>query len=142
MGGGEIMTKLSELEERRAAIVEEMGSLGDLRRGSLSERTRPCGKPNCHCKQPGSPGHGPTYSLTYKVSGKSRMETIPPKRLGEVRQQLENRQRFAELSKQFLEVNEEICRQRSLAKSSEETASKKNSGRKSKRKSRGSSTAS
>jgi hypothetical protein len=119
------MTKLSELEERRAAIVEEMGSLGDLRRGSLSERTRPCGKPNCRCKQPGSPGHGPTYSFTYKVAGKSRMETIPPDRLDEVRRQLENRQRFAELSKQFLEVNEEICRHRSLAKSSEESAAKK-----------------
>lgn len=130
------MSELKELEKSRSSILKEMGNLGEMRRGSLSERVRPCGKPNCHCKKPGNRGHGPTYSLTYKVEGKTKMETIPPHRVAEVREQLENRQRFAELSRQFLEINEEICRLRSQENVAEERSAKKNSARKSKRKSR------
>ena len=129
------MVRMSALEKSRAAILEEMGSLGEMRRGSLSERTRPCGKLNCHCKKPGSPGHGPTYSLTYKVSGKSMMETIPAHRVPEIRKQLENRKRFAELSQRFLEINEEICRLGSVQESAEKASGKKNSGRRSKKRS-------
>lgn len=136
------MSKRSELEKNRVAILEEMGSLGAMRRGSLSERMRPCGKPNCHCKRPGDPGHGPTYSLTYKVAGRTKMETIAAYQVPEIRKQLENRKRFAELSQRFLEVNEELCRLGSVAKSAEEASAKKNSGKKSKQRSRRSSPAS
>jgi hypothetical protein len=116
-------------------MLEEMGALGAMRRGSLSERVRPCGKPNCHCKQPGNPGHGPTYSLTYKVGGKTQMETIPAHRVPAIRQQLENRKRFAELSQRFLEINEELCRQESVEKNAVEASGKKNSGKRSKKRS-------
>ena len=125
------MTGLSELESDRTSIVEEIRGLGDMRRGSLSARVRPCGKPNCRCRKPGGRGHGPTYSLTYKVAGRTKMETIPAHLVPEVRQQLENRRRFGELSRRLLEVNDAICRLRS--EGNRESDAKKNSVRKSKR---------
>ncbi len=134
------MSELNKLEKERAGILEEMGELGDLRRGSLAVRVRPCGKPNCRCKKPGACGHGPTYSLTYKENGKSRMETIPEHRVDEVQGQLENRKRFEVLCKRFLSVNEELCRLSREGGDREEPASKKNSKRRSKRPSRRKST--
>ena len=126
------MKELSKLEEKRAGILEEMGKLGPLRRGSLAKRFRPCGKPNCHCKKPGARGHGPTYSLTFKENGKSRMETLPEHRVEEVRSQLANRKQFEVLCKQFLSVNEELCRLSRKERDREEPVSKKNSKRRSK----------
>ena len=136
------MLEVKELEKSRATILEEMDALGEMRRGSLAKRVRPCGKPNCRCKKRGNRGHGPTYSLTYKVEGKTKMETIPKHRVAQVQEQLQNRQRFAELSKRFLEVNEEICRLRFQESVTEERTPKKNSAPKSKKKSPKRSTAS
>ena len=60
---------LPELELRRAGLVKQFARLGDLRSGSISGTSGRCGKPNCHCHQPGQPVHGPNPRLTYKVDG-------------------------------------------------------------------------
>ena len=41
-------TPLSELETQREHLKRQLSGLGDLRPGSLVERYRKCGKPNCH----------------------------------------------------------------------------------------------
>jgi len=118
---------IGTLEERRSDLAGQIGLLGDLRRGSLVERYIPCGKPGCHCTQPGSRGHGPCYSLTCKVEGRTKTEYIPKQQVALVREQLDNRRRFAEISKQFLEVNEQLCRLRLEA--GQESVAKKNSAK-------------
>jgi len=43
-----------------------------------------CGKPNCHCAQPGDPGHGPYFYLRYKRNGRLVEHYLgkePPKEL-------------------------------------------------------------
>ena len=55
---------LQALEVRREELRQQLASLGDLRPGSLVGRYRKCGKPNCHCAEDGSQGHGPSWSLT------------------------------------------------------------------------------
>lgn len=126
--------ELKALEQERITVLSQMRSVGDLRRGSLVERYIPCGKPGCRCTKPGGKGHGPSYSLTRKVEGKTQTEYIRPEHVGQVRKQLENRRAFAELCQRFFEVNEEICRLR-LTQASPADA-KKNSSRRSKRRSR------
>ena len=54
----------------------QLASLGDLRPGSLVARFK-CGKPNCHCAAEGAPGHGPSWSLTRGVRGKTVTRVIP-----------------------------------------------------------------
>lgn len=124
---------LADLERRRNELLEQMASLGDMRRGSLTERYIPCGKSGCRCTKRGNRGHGPQYSYTRKVNRKTSTEYISAERAEVVRGQIENRKEFAKLCQEFLEVNEEICdlRMEEVLR----TDSKKNSSRRSKRRS-------
>ena len=70
-------TTLSELEGQREHLKLQLAELGDLRPGSLVERYRKCGKPNCHCAETGQPGHGPSWSLTHDAKGKTVTRIIP-----------------------------------------------------------------
>lgn len=40
-------TTLSELEQQRTQLYAQLTAVGDLRRGSVNETYRRCGKPNC-----------------------------------------------------------------------------------------------
>jgi hypothetical protein len=46
------------LRDRRDELKTALAELGDLRPGSLVERYRRCGKPNCRCAAEGVAGHG------------------------------------------------------------------------------------
>src|SRR5207249_9076285 len=72
---------LSDLEQRRELIARRLTELGDLRPGSITATSGRCGKPECHCHQPGQPGHGPNFRLTYKVDGKTISEDRKSTRL-------------------------------------------------------------
>ena len=69
---------LQALNERREHIARELAALGDVQSGSLAERYRRCGKPTCHCATDGGPGHGPSWSLTRRVDGKTVTRIIAP----------------------------------------------------------------
>ncbi len=106
------MTRFEELEQKRSEVLEKFLALGDLRRGTLTKRYLACGKGGCHCTQPNSKGHGPKYSLTYKVKAKTKTEYIASEDTGQVNEQLSEHRRFVELCQEFIEVSEEICRLR------------------------------
>lgn len=104
---------LSELEQQRSRLVTQLGELGDLRPGSVTGIVRRCGKPTCHCAQPGDPGHGPTLRLTYKVQGKTISEALPTSAsVRKAEEEIAEFRKFQELSRSFVEVNEQICRLR------------------------------
>lgn len=121
------MSDLRALERERARILEEIRGVGDMRRGCLIERYLPCGKPGCHCGKPDSKGHGPKYSLTFKVKGRTKTEYIAPEEVGQVREQVQAHVRFLELCKRLVEVNEQLCRLRLEA--GQESVAKKNSAK-------------
>lgn len=102
------------MERKREKLLSEFLGLGDMRRGTLTERYVRCNKSGCRCNRAEDAGHGPNYHLTYKEKGKTRTETIQPGQVDRVREQLTNHQRFRELIQQVIELNEEICRARSL----------------------------
>jgi hypothetical protein len=133
------MGSIERLQSQMEKLVREIGALGPMRRGSLVERYLPCGRPGCHCGRSDSRGHGPKYSLTYKVKGRTKTEYVSPEQVPWVREQLQNHARFLELSKQLVETSEQIGR---LRLEGEREGSKKNSGKRSRRKSSGKSTGS
>ena len=99
--------------ERRDSILRQILALGDFRSGSITTTSGKCGKPNCHCHQPDSPGHGPNHRLTRKQDGKTVTETFSsPAELRKARAEVEAFHRFQSLSRELLEVNEEICKAR------------------------------
>ncbi len=58
---------LPELEVQRDSIKLQIAGLGDLRPGSLKDRFRKCGKPNCRCAKPGAAGHPGRLPVTRKA---------------------------------------------------------------------------
>lgn len=65
-----------------------------MRRGSLSERTVKCGKPGCPCGEDPAARHGPYFSLTRAVKGKTHSRLLTPGQAAVVREQLAAGQQF------------------------------------------------
>ena len=121
---------LSDLEQRRELLAQRIAELGDLRPGSVTSTSGRCGKPECRCHQPGQPGHGPNFRLTYKVAGKTVSEALAtPTAIHKAEREVEEFRKFQQLTREFLGTNTEICRLRPLEEESETELKKKRSKR-------------
>ena len=101
---------LDALQRQRDQLKSQLTHIGEMRPGSLVARFRKCGKPSCHCAKKGAKGHGPSYSLTRPVAGKTVTRIIPAgPAVEQTRQQLEEYHRFRQLVQQLLSVSEQIC---------------------------------
>lgn len=104
-----IVPDLERLEQRRDEIRAELTRIGDLRPGSLVGRYRKCGKPNCHCAREHDKGHGPSWSLTHQVRGKTVTRIIPSSAVDQTQEQIAEYQRLRRLTRELVEVSEGIC---------------------------------
>jgi len=101
---------LTALQLQRDQLKSQLSQIGEMRSGSLVARFRKCGKPTCHCAKKGVRGHGPSYSLTRPVAGKTVTRIIPAgPAVEQTRLQLEEYHRFRQLIQQLLNVSEQIC---------------------------------
>ncbi len=101
---------LQALRDRRDQLAASLAHVEDLRPGFLTARFRKCGKPNCHCIQKDSPGHGPSYSLTHRVAGKTVTQVIPQGPAVErAKTQIAEYRRFRKLVRELIIVSEQIC---------------------------------
>lgn len=100
----------TKLQSDRATLLQTLAATGDMRRGSITEVYRSCGKPRCACAAPGHPGHGPYYAFTRKVGGKTKTRQLRPgPALAKLEREVATYRRFRETCDQLLKVNEEIC---------------------------------
>jgi len=102
-------SRIEELRKRRDELRAELNRVSDLRPGSLVERYRRCGKPGCHCAQEGSAGHGPSWSLTREVAGKTMTRVIPLNAVQRTREQIAEYRRFRRISRELVETSERLC---------------------------------
>jgi hypothetical protein len=103
-------SQIEVLQIKRDQLKARLVEIGDMRPGSLVERFRKCGKPGCRCAQKDAPGHGPCYSLTHAVEGKTVTRIIPRGVAVEhARQQLAEYHRFRDLVRELITVSEQIC---------------------------------
>ena len=65
-----------------------------MRRGSVSERTMKCGKASCPCQQDPKARHGPYYSLTRPMAGKTQSRYLSPEQAELAREQIEQGHKF------------------------------------------------
>lgn len=101
---------LSRLQASRAALLRTLAATGDMRRGSISEVYRSCGKPNCACAAPDHPGHGPYYAFTKKIGGKTKtVQLRPGPVLDKLEHEVANYRDFRETCERLVEVNEALC---------------------------------
>jgi hypothetical protein len=128
-----ILETVQKLERRRAELKVKLGEAGDLRPGSLVERYRRCGHPGCHCAGEGSDGHGPSWSLTREVGGKTITRVIPPDAVARTRAQIDEYRRFRTVVRDLVETSEQLCDAKlgALDAAAQEGAKKKGSTRRS-----------
>ena len=107
-----------------------------MRRGSVSPRTIKCGKPGCACAHNPKARHGPYYSLTQAVGGKTHSRFLTAEQAQQARHQIDAGHRFRARVDAYWEASEAWA-DRQLAESigSGEEPKKKGSRRTSKAKS-------
>ena len=75
-------------------LSAELAEPKPMRRGSLSERMVKCSKPGCPCADNPDARHGPYFSLTRGVQGKTHSRFLTPAQAALARQQIEAGQEF------------------------------------------------
>lgn len=101
---------VSRLEKHWDELRARLGSISEMRPGSLVERYRRCGKPSCHCARAGAQGHGPCWSLTWAEDGKTFTRVLPAgSAVEQVRHQLAEYKRFRRLVREFADVGRRLC---------------------------------
>ena len=98
------------LEKQIQKIKQQIGELGNLRPGSLSQQYNVCGSPGCQCKASPPIKHGPYYQISFKRHGKSSSHFVREQDLPEVQQQLENYRRLRELVDDWISLSAELSR--------------------------------
>ena len=104
---------LTDLEQQRAAVLQQISDLKDFRAGSITGTGGRCGNSGCHCHHEGDPGHQPHPRLTYKVNGKTVTESFAtPAEQRKAEREIETFRRYRQLERSFVDINEKICRAR------------------------------
>lgn len=114
-----------------------------MRRGSLYERRMKCGQPTCACQHDPKAAHGPYFTLTQKIEGKTHSRYLSGEQVPAVRGQIEAGQRFREHLEGYWEAcerwaDEQLGALPASAEAAEKRGSKQTSKTKSSRKSRSS----
>jgi len=65
-------------EHHRQAILDLIATLGFCLPGTLTERHTRCSSPGCRCRSNPPQLHGPYYSWTRKIDGKTVTRTLTP----------------------------------------------------------------
>ena len=101
----------SDLRRRRRQLLRKLPPLDAVLRGSLIERYKRCGNPNCKCAE--GPGHGPKYYLSVSYSGRSpQMDYVPQAEHAQVSERLANYTQVREILEEISEINHELFRRR------------------------------
>lgn len=87
-----------------AAVLSQPKS---MRRGSVSERTMKCGKASCPCQGDPKARHGPYYSLTRPVAGKTQSRYLSSEQAELARRQIAEGHKFREQVEQYREACEQ-----------------------------------
>ena len=102
----------TELELQRDSIFQRLTTIGDFRPGNLYPSYRKCGKSQCHCAKPATPGHGPHWLLSRKRRAKTVSHHAPAEALEKTRTQIENCHAFRALTDELVEVSDALCQAR------------------------------
>jgi hypothetical protein len=129
------MPDSSEIPARVRDLAVQFAQPRPMRRGSLSERYVKCSKPGCSCADDPKARHGPYFSLTRGVGGRTQSRFISQAQADLVRHQVEAGQDFRRQVEAFWEACEQWADAQLEGPAASEAAPKKGSRRRWKTKS-------
>ena len=95
----------ARLRQRKYALVRDLEIPPDALPGSLALTHSRCGKPTCRCAR--GEGH-PSWSLTFMVDGKKRVERIPNEWVEQIRPLLEQGREFKDAVAEVFAANAQL----------------------------------
>lgn len=97
------------LKRRRKQLLRKLPALDSVLRGSLIERYKRCGNPNCKCAN--GPGHGPKFYLSVSYPDRPRqMDYVRQDDLAQVSQSVADYARVRDILEEISEINHELLR--------------------------------
>ncbi len=96
-----------EIPARIRELATQLAEPRPMRRGSLSERYVKCSKPGCPCATRPEARHGPYYSLTRAVGGRTQSRFLSASQAELARRQVEAGRRFRRQLDAFWEACEQ-----------------------------------
>ena len=101
---------------RRERLLRTLPDLRAILRGSLVERYRRCGRPNCRCARKGDPGHGPAWYLMVTLGpGKTVQVYVPREQKEQVERWIENFRMARETLEEISTVNRGLLKEGKLS---------------------------
>jgi len=88
------MAETADVPAAVRSLAAHLAAPTPMRRGSLSERYVKCSKPGCACAERSDARHGPYYSLTRTVDGRTQSRLVPAAQAARVRVQIAAGQQF------------------------------------------------
>ena len=88
------MPKTPDVPGRVRDLADQFATPTPMRRGSLSERYVKCSKPGCPCADDPTARHGPYYSVTRGVAGRTQSRYLAPEQAAVARRQIAAGRRF------------------------------------------------
>ncbi len=88
------MNTISAVPSRVAELSAALSHPKAMRRGSINERQMKCGQATCACQRDPKARHGPYYTLTQGVGGKTRSRYVSEEQLPFLRRQIEAGREF------------------------------------------------
>ena len=87
----------SVVPEEVSAVASQLAEPRPMRRGSVSERYVKCNKAGCACADRDDARHGPYYSITRVVKGRTKSRWLDTEQARQVREQVSTGPKFREL---------------------------------------------
>jgi hypothetical protein len=87
----------ARLRTRTRELRRLIGRFDYLASGTLTQRMKVCGKPNCRCASDPDARHGPYYEWGYMHDGKLVHRVVPPERAELMQHAIDNYKRVREL---------------------------------------------
>src|SRR6516164_1283366 len=100
------MPNSPEIPARIRDLALQFAQPKPMRRGSLSERYVKCSKPGCTCADDPKARHGPYFSLTRGIGGRTQSRFLSQAQAELVRHQVEAGQQFRRQVEAFWEASE------------------------------------
>lgn len=84
--------------------MAELMGLGLVLRGSIAHRLNRCGNPTCRCKADPPMLHGPYYTWTRKVAGKTVGATLKPEQAARCKEWSRNMRKLDRIVRELQDI--------------------------------------